>query len=92
MQPKIQAAQREFFVTRARAGSPPDERKEEYRHCRGYHRNSNAIVVLNLEYIPQSFIVCRRSLYICNIYEDKHTMNTISFIIVLEDSICDYLH
>lgn len=55
-------------------GSLPDsikERKEEYRRCGGYRRNNNAIVVLNPEYVPHSFVIRSRGPYICNTYENR---------------------
>lgn len=59
MWPQIRAAQREFFVTRVFVLCPDriKERKEECRYYREYHRNNNAIVVLNSKYIPHRFTV-----------------------------------
>lgn len=60
-------------LLRVSVSASPDEikeTKEEYRHCKGYRRNNNAIVVLNPAYVPRtllSFTVADFT-YVCNIY------------------------
>lgn len=60
------------------SGSPDGikERKEEHRHCRGYHRNNNAIVILNSEYVPHSFIIYGLFLHMYNTYENRYINKT----------------
>lgn len=59
-------------------GSPDGikARKEEHRHCRGYRRNNNAIVILNPEYIPHSFIIYGFFLHMYDTYENRYTNET----------------
>lgn len=59
-------------------GSPDGikEKKEEHRYCRGYRWNNNAIVILNSEYIPHSFIIYGFFLHMYDTYENRYTNKT----------------